>query len=130
MSSEHVEYTLEGIEELPPELDRRVREMIAEADREGDDAQVIFAWRSLPLEAVRRAAEVIGIPWQAYIKQAAFRQAMADLAAAGAPVPDSLAGLAPPGSSRGAKPELAPADGGPVHRGRTEQATAPPGQAS
>lgn len=88
MLSDHEEYALDGIEELPPEVDAQVTRMIVDAERDWEETrwgkvrQVVFDWRQVHLDAVVRAAELMGIPWRDYIKQAAFRQAMGDLAAA------------------------------------------------
>lgn len=112
MPTEHEEYTLDGVEELPPEEDAKVKEMIAQSERDweeshwGKNRRVIFDWRELHLEAVVRAAEMMGVTWQEYIKQAALRQALVDLAAArnlerpDAAKPAGAAGGAQPGSAQ------------------------------
>ena len=43
------------------------------------EARVNFRWGREQLAFVKRAAEAMGVPYQTYIKQAAFRQAAADL---------------------------------------------------
>jgi hypothetical protein len=78
--------------ELPADIDEQVTRMSEEADREIEEARVNFRWGKAQVETVKRAADVIGVPYQTYIKLAVFRQAMADLAAArawesGAPPP-------------------------------------------
>jgi hypothetical protein len=52
--------------------------------RWGKPRRIVFDWREVHADIVVRAAQLMGLPWQDYIKQAALRQAMADLAAAGA----------------------------------------------
>jgi predicted DNA binding CopG/RHH family protein len=68
--------------ELPAELDAKVTKMIEEADREDIEARVNFRWGKAQVDLVKRAAEAMGVPYQTYIKQVVFRQAVADLNAA------------------------------------------------
>ena len=57
----------------------------AEADaRDREDARVNFRWERGPLDVVRRAAALAGVPYQTYIKQVLYQRAIADLAAAAA----------------------------------------------
>jgi len=44
-----------------------------------EDAKVSMQWSRSQLEIVQRAAELFGMPYQTYVKQAAFRQALDDL---------------------------------------------------
>ena len=67
-----------------PELDAQLEAMEDETERElaqrsRDEARVNFRWGREQLEFVRRAADAMGVPYQTYIKQAAFRQAALDL---------------------------------------------------
>jgi len=67
-----------------PELDAKLEAMEAETERElaerpSDEARVNFRWGREQLDFVRRAAAAMGVPYQTYIKQAAFRQAAVDL---------------------------------------------------
>lgn len=67
-----------------PELDARLEAMEEETERElaqrpADEARVNFRWGREQLAFVKRAAAAMGVPYQTYIKQAAFRQAAADL---------------------------------------------------
>jgi predicted DNA binding CopG/RHH family protein len=43
---------------------------------------VNYHWSKLQVDAVKRAAALAGVPYQTYIKQVVFRQAVADLRAA------------------------------------------------
>ena len=47
--------------------------------RSADEARVNFRWGREQLAFVKRAASLMGVPYQTYIKQAAFRQADGDL---------------------------------------------------
>ena len=70
------------------EDDRRFQEMEAEAEadiaagRATRERRLSLRWSSDQVELIRRAAAIYGIPYQTYLKQAAVRQAIADLASA------------------------------------------------
>jgi predicted DNA binding CopG/RHH family protein len=49
---------------------------------DGKNARVTFDWDVNELETVKQAAEALGLPYQVYLKQAALRQALADIRAA------------------------------------------------
>lgn len=62
----------------------------------GSEERVNMRWGTRSLEVVRRAAEMAGVPYQTYVKQTAFRQALSDLRdAATAGVVSSRTGVAP-----------------------------------
>ena len=65
--------------ELSPELDEKVKQMTAEADAEDSACRVNFRWEKSPLELVKKAAAIMGVPYQIYIKQVLYRQATADI---------------------------------------------------
>lgn len=67
-----------GDVELPPEVSVRVNRMIAEADAEIDTTRVNFRWGADQLQMVRRVADMLGVPYQTYIKDALLRQAADD----------------------------------------------------
>ncbi len=69
-------------EELPPEVDAKARALIDQAEREIEETRVNFRWGKLQVDTVKRAAALAGVPYQTYIKQIVFRQAVADLRAA------------------------------------------------
>lgn len=69
-------------EELPPEQDAKARAAIAQAEQDIEATRVDFRWGKSQVDTVKRAAALIGIPYQTYIKQVVFRQALADLRAA------------------------------------------------
>jgi predicted DNA binding CopG/RHH family protein len=72
--------------ELSPELESRVRAMTKEADEEIEAARVNFRWGREQVELVKRVAELMGVPYQTYIKQVVYKQAIADLNEASAAV--------------------------------------------
>jgi predicted DNA binding CopG/RHH family protein len=67
--------------EIEPRLDKRARQMTGAAARDLEETRVNFRWRRSQLAIVKRAAEVLGIPYQTYLKQVVFRQALADIGA-------------------------------------------------
>lgn len=78
--------------ELPAELDARVRSMTKAADEEIEAARVNFRWGREQVELVKRVAQLMGVPYQTYIKQVVYKQALADLK-------EALAAARPPGGS-------------------------------
>ena len=65
--------------ELPPAVAERVEHAVARAERDLDEARVNFRWGVAQVAVIKRAAELAGVPYQTYIKQVVFRQALADL---------------------------------------------------
>ncbi len=119
-----VEEGLEPYYEITPEEDAMITAMIEQADREiaerhatgnwepdedlvpvepgaaarvPEDARVNMRWPRTQLEVVREAAELFGMPYQTYIKQAAFRAALDDLVKVRTAVPR---GQKPPAETR------------------------------
>lgn len=68
--------------EMSPDADDRARAAIEQADRDTEEMRVNMRWGRAHLEVVKQAAGFFGMPYQTYVKQAAFRQAIADLRAA------------------------------------------------
>ena len=69
-----------------PELDERLEIMEEEAERDlrarnTAEARVNFRWGLEQVALVKRAAAAMGVPYQTYVKQVVFRQAVADLQA-------------------------------------------------
>lgn len=64
------------------EVDRYVNRQIAQSERDVLDARVNFRWGHEQVATVKRAADLIGVPYQTYIKLVVFRQALADIQAA------------------------------------------------
>jgi hypothetical protein len=61
---------------MPPEMTPRVNEMIAQSDEEDEMARVNFRWAKEPLDVVKKAAGLMGIPYQTFIKQTIFEHAL------------------------------------------------------
>jgi hypothetical protein len=76
-------YQVLGRTQLEPEEQAEAERQLA-ALEEAPDAPVSTAlrWRKPQLDLVRRAARLAGVPYQAYLKQAAIKCAIEDLRAA------------------------------------------------
>ena len=65
------------------EEDAQVSELVsrleAEADRELGAGNVSLRWGKGQIAVVKRAAAILGVPYQTYLKQVVFRQALADI---------------------------------------------------
>lgn len=70
---------------FPAEVEARIEKAVAQADHElatrapGSEVRVNFRWGQEQLDLVRQAAALADIPYQTYLKQAVYRQAVADL---------------------------------------------------
>lgn len=66
--------------ELPPDLDEKIEKMTAIADEELEATRVNFRWQREPLSLIKAVASAMGVPYQTYMKQVLYRQALQDLA--------------------------------------------------
>lgn len=64
--------------ELPPEVDAEASKLITEANDDLAERRVSFRWEREPLDLVRKVAAEMGVPYQTYMKQVIYRQALAD----------------------------------------------------
>ena len=62
-----------------PEVSDLVTRLEAEADRNVASGSVTFRWGSAQIAVVKRAAALMGVPYQTYLKQVVFKQALADI---------------------------------------------------
>ena len=62
-----------------PEIAALVTRMEAEADREVAAGTVTLRWGREQIAVVKRAAALMGVPYQTYLKQVVFKQAIADI---------------------------------------------------
>ena len=62
-----------------PEMSEWITRLETEAEQDIAAATVTFHWGKEQVEVVKRAAALIGVPYQAYLKQVVFRQAVADI---------------------------------------------------
>lgn len=64
------------------EVSALVSRLEAEADEEIAGATVTFRWGKAQVDVVKRAAGILGVPYQTYLKQVVFKQALEDIARA------------------------------------------------
>lgn len=62
--------------EFSPEEGRRISRMIDEAEQELEAMRVSFRWNKESLGVVKRAAQLIGVPYQTFMKQVVYEHAM------------------------------------------------------
>jgi hypothetical protein len=62
-----------------PEVSEMVDRLEAEADRDIVAGIVTLRWGREQIAIIQRAAELMGIPYQTYLKHVAIKQALADL---------------------------------------------------
>jgi predicted DNA binding CopG/RHH family protein len=65
--------------EESPEISDLIDRLEAEADREIAAGTVTLRWGKEQIAVVKRAAGLMGVPYQTYMKQVVFRQALADI---------------------------------------------------
>lgn len=61
------------------EVSKLVSRLEAEADRELAAGSVTLRWGKEQIAVVKRAARILGVPYQTYLKQVVFRQALSDI---------------------------------------------------
>ncbi len=72
-------YTDLGEYKMPAELVKKVEKMTAESDAEIEAARVTFRWGKDQLETVKRAANIMGVPYQTMIKFIVYQEALSIL---------------------------------------------------
>ena len=65
--------------EEDPEVSELVNRLEAEADREVAAGTVTLRWGKEQIALVKRAAGLIGVPYQTYLKLVVYKQALADI---------------------------------------------------
>ena len=61
------------------EISELVTQLESEADREIASGSITLRWGKDQIAVVKRPAAIMGIPYQTYLKQVVFRQALADI---------------------------------------------------
>jgi uncharacterized protein (DUF1778 family) len=64
---------------LPSGEDQRIAKIIDQAEEELEANRVSFRWGKKQLKIVRHAADLMGVPYQTFIKLAVFEHALAIL---------------------------------------------------
>jgi len=72
-------YEKKGKFELSPDLAARAASAVEQAEKDLQDANVNFRWGKNQINVVKQAASSMGIPYQTYMKQVVYRQAIQDL---------------------------------------------------
>lgn len=65
--------------EEDPEVSDLVSRLEAEADDEVATGSITLRWGQGQIAVVKRAAAILGVPYQTYLKQVVFRQAIDDI---------------------------------------------------
>lgn len=65
--------------ELSEEEGEHYNKMIKLADEQIEDVRVSFRWKSKQLNIIKQASQLIGIPYQTYIKTVLFNQSIEDI---------------------------------------------------
>ena len=79
MSKEKFDIQDLGTVKLPEEQHKLAITKIAEADKEVEQMRMQIRWGLKQVALVKRAAKLIGVPYQTYIKQVLFHQALRDI---------------------------------------------------
>lgn len=64
--------------EVTPAQDRKVRQVMKATEKEFDPVRVNFRWQVGALEFIKDVSAAMGIPYQTYMKQVLYRQALED----------------------------------------------------
>jgi hypothetical protein len=84
----------ERVEE-DPAISELVTLMEREADAELLGGTITLRWGRQQIDVVKRAAAIFGVPYQTYLKQVVFKQALEDIARAEAVLePSEMSGIA------------------------------------
>ena len=65
--------------ELPLDEDKEIAAKIEQAEQDLDEARISFRWGKEQLEVVKQAANIMGVPYQTFIKLAVFEHALSVL---------------------------------------------------
>ena len=80
--SKRGDYEIEdlGDVELSAKLNKKVKRLTIRADADINSTRVNFRWEQEPLNLIKDVAAAMGIPYQTYIKQVLYKQALDDFA--------------------------------------------------
>jgi predicted DNA binding CopG/RHH family protein len=65
--------------ELSEEEGAAIQQKIDQAEEDLAELRVNMRWGKTQVDTIKRAAALYGVPYQTYLKEAAFRQALVDL---------------------------------------------------
>ena len=72
-------YKILGDFEMEGKQAEKINKMIDEADKEIEESRVYFRFGKKQLDVVKKAASLIGVPYQTYIKTIIFNKAIEDI---------------------------------------------------
>ena len=72
-------YEILGEFEFEGEQADKIQKMIDIAEDDIEEARIFFRWNKKQLNLVKEAADLIGIPYQTYIKTVLFKQSLEDI---------------------------------------------------
>lgn len=76
---EYNDYEDLGDVELSGEEAEKYNKMIELADKEHDEVRISFRWKSKQLEMLKQASELMGVPYQTYIKMVLYNHCLEDI---------------------------------------------------
>ena len=79
MTKQRRNYKRLGTVEFSEKEDKRITKMIEQAEKELEETRVSFRWGKEQLEIIKRAADLMGIPYQTFLKLAVYEHALAVL---------------------------------------------------
>ena len=68
-----------GTVELSDEMDKIIDKQIAKAEKDINQKKMQIRWGTKQIEVLKKAASIMGIPYQTYVKHVAYIQAMEDI---------------------------------------------------
>jgi len=69
----------EGTTELPDDIELMAIKKIEEAEEDVKEMRMQIRWNKKQISVIKKAAALIGIPYQTYAKQTLFLQALDDI---------------------------------------------------
>lgn len=69
----------EGTTTVPEEMNIMITQKIAEAEEDIQEMRMQIRWNKSQISVIKKAAGLIGIPYQTYAKQTLFQQALKDI---------------------------------------------------
>lgn len=77
--NEYNDYEDLGDVEFLGEEAEKINKMIEQADKEHDEVRISFRWKNKQLQILKEASELIGVPYQTYIKMVLYNQSIEDI---------------------------------------------------
>ena len=77
--NEYNDYEDLGDVEFSGEEAEKINNMIELADKENDEVRISFRWKNKQLQILKEASELIGVPYQTYIKMVLYNHSIEDI---------------------------------------------------